>query len=190
MRTLVLWLVRPTTRALTYASCVGDESPALRKAEMRRGEARAFQVAGPSSSCAPWSNTPPDTSPSSPRPSCRGVLLPSGKTGPSASGQQRFRGCMPMAHAFVCLRFAARVSTLGARRATGSGGLTLGRMGYAPTGRCTTVHGGIASSNSLRPTGPGRTEILILLNVAEWQQNSRAFSCRNPRQKPQMTIWC
>ena len=32
----------------------------------RRGEARASQVTGPSSSCVPWSNTPPDTLPSSP----------------------------------------------------------------------------------------------------------------------------
>src|SRR6266571_224134 len=33
---------------------------------MCRGEARASQVTGPSSSCVPWSNTPPDTLPSSP----------------------------------------------------------------------------------------------------------------------------
>jgi hypothetical protein len=31
-----------------------------------RGEARASQVTRPSSSCVPWSNTPPDTIPSSP----------------------------------------------------------------------------------------------------------------------------
>jgi len=43
---------------------------------MCRGEARASQVPGPSSSCVPWSNTPPDTFPSSPV--CRrGALLPS-----------------------------------------------------------------------------------------------------------------
>ena len=43
---------------------------------MYRGEARASQVTGPSSSCVLWSNTPPDTFPSSPV--CRrGALLPS-----------------------------------------------------------------------------------------------------------------
>jgi hypothetical protein len=47
-------------------SCVGDGSPALRETGMCRGEARASQVTGPSSSCVPWSNTPPDTLPSSP----------------------------------------------------------------------------------------------------------------------------
>ena len=69
----------------------------------------------------------------------------------------RFRGRSPMAHTFACLRIAALVSKNGARLATGSGGLTLGRMGFAPTGRCTKFHGGNASSNSLRPAGPGRT---------------------------------
>src|SRR6266478_7699580 len=43
---------------------------------MCRGEARASQVTGSSSSCVLWSNTPPDTFPSSPV--CRrGALLPS-----------------------------------------------------------------------------------------------------------------
>ncbi len=67
--------------------CVGDSSPALRKTGVCRGEARASQVTGPSSSCVPWSNTPPDTIPYSPENSRRGWLLPSGKTGPSASGK-------------------------------------------------------------------------------------------------------
>ena len=31
-----------------------------------RGEARASQVPGPSSSCVPWSNTPPDMNPALP----------------------------------------------------------------------------------------------------------------------------
>jgi hypothetical protein len=92
----------------------------------------------------------------------RGLLLPSGKTGPSASGKHRFRGRIPMARTLACLRFAEPVSRNGARRATGSGGLTLGRTGFAPAGRCTKFHGGIASSNSLRPTGPGRTVFPIL----------------------------
>jgi hypothetical protein len=56
----------PTTRAPAYVSCVGDGSPALRKTGMYRGEARASQVTGPSSSYVPWSNTPPDMVHSSP----------------------------------------------------------------------------------------------------------------------------
>src|SRR5262245_24787602 len=62
---------------------------------------------------------------------------------------ERFRGRMPLARTFVCLRIACRVSTTGARLATGSGGLTLGRAGFAPAGRHTKFHGDIASSNSL-----------------------------------------
>src|SRR4030095_4068479 len=62
----------PPTRAPANVSCVGDGSPALRKTGVCRGEARASQVTGPSSSCVPWSNTPPDTIPSSPQNSRRG----------------------------------------------------------------------------------------------------------------------
>jgi hypothetical protein len=56
----------PTTRAPANMSCVGDGSPVLRDTGIGRGEARASQVTGPSSSYVPWSNTPPDTIPSSP----------------------------------------------------------------------------------------------------------------------------
>ena len=61
----------------------------------------------------------------------------------------RFRGRGPTARTFVCLRIACRVSTTGARLATGLGGLPLGRAGFAPAGRQTKFHEGIASSNSL-----------------------------------------
>ncbi len=57
----------------------------------------------------------------------------------------------------ICLHVAATT----ARLATGLGGLTPGRAGFAPAGRNTKFHGGIASSNSLRPTGPGRTDVPI-----------------------------
>ena len=53
------------------------------------------------------------------------------------------------------------VSTTGARLATGVGGRTLGRAGCAPTGRQTQFRGNIASTNSLRPIGPGRTDFPI-----------------------------
>src|SRR5215211_5766586 len=111
--------------------CVGDGSPALRHAGMCRGEARASQLTGPSSSYGPWSNTPPETPPSLPRRYvCRGVLWPSGKTGPSASGKTiGFGAACPMAHTFARLRIADHISGIVARLATGSGGLTLGRAG-------------------------------------------------------------
>jgi hypothetical protein len=51
-----------------------------------------------------------------------------------------------MAHTFACLRIAEAISGTGARLATGSGGLTLGRAGFAPAGRQTKFHEGIFSS--------------------------------------------
>jgi hypothetical protein len=51
-----------------------------------------------------------------------------------------------MAHTFACLRIAEAISDAGARLATGSGGLTLGRAGFAPAGRYTKFHEVIASS--------------------------------------------
>jgi len=75
-------------------------------------------------------------------------LLPSGKSGPWASGKViGFGAACPMAHTFACLRIAEAISDAGARLATGSGGLTLGRAGFAPTGRHTKFHEGIASSS-------------------------------------------
>jgi hypothetical protein len=131
-----------------HVSCVGDGSPALRHAGICRGEARASQVTGPSSSYVPWSHTPPETTPSSPSNACRGWLVPSGTTGPWASG--KVRGCgaaCPMAHTCACRRIAGVIAGPVARLATGSGGLTLGRAGCAPAGRHTKFHEGIASSS-------------------------------------------
>ncbi len=83
-------------------------------------------------------------------PFTQGPLLPSMKS--STLGirkDDRFRGRSPTARTFACLRIAELVSNNGARLATGSGGLTLGRAGFAPAGRRTKFHGGITSSNSL-----------------------------------------
>ena len=60
-----------TAHAPADARRVGDGSPALRNTGFSRGEARTSQVPGPSSSCAPWSNTPPDTTPPCPYSSSR-----------------------------------------------------------------------------------------------------------------------
>jgi hypothetical protein len=77
-------------------------------------------------------------------------LSPSGHAAPWASG--KMRGCgaaWPMAHTLACLRFAGPIAETVARLATGLGGLTLSRTGFAPAGRRTTFHEGIAPSNSL-----------------------------------------
>ena len=68
-----------------------------------------------------------------------------------------FEAANPTAHTLACLRFAGLVAETVARLATGSGGLTLGRTGFAPAGRQTKFHGVIASSIPLRPAEPGRT---------------------------------
>jgi hypothetical protein len=61
----------------------------------------------------------------------------------------RFRGRSPTARTFAYLRIANPISGIGARLATGSGGLTLSQAGFAPAGRQTKFHGSIAASNSL-----------------------------------------
>jgi len=138
----------PTTRAPAHVSCVGDGSPVLRDTGIGRGEARASQVPGPSSSYVPWSNTPPETCPSSPN-FRRGRCCLQVIQHPRHPGGDRFRGRIPMAHTLACLRFASPVSKTVARLATDLGGLTLGRTGFAPAGRHTKFHEGIATSNPL-----------------------------------------
>jgi hypothetical protein len=96
---------------------------------------------------------PAGDTPSSPRRHvCKGVLLPSGKTGLSASGKTiGFGAACPMAHMFARLRIADHISGIVARLTTGSGGLTLGRAGFAPAGRQTKFHEVIASSFPFDP---------------------------------------
>ena len=75
------------------------------------------------------------------------TLLPSSNSAPWASGKSiGFGAACSMAHTFACLRIAEAISGTGARLATGSGGLTLGRAGFAPAGRQTKFHEGIFSS--------------------------------------------
>ena len=69
-------------------------------------------------------------------------LLPSSNSAPWASGKViGFGAACPMAHTFACLRIADHISGIVARLATGSGGLTLSRVGFAPAGRHTKFHG-------------------------------------------------
>ena len=73
-----------------------------------------------------------------------------------------FRGHGPTAHTLARLRFAGLVTETVARLATGSGGLTLGRAGFAPAGRRIEVSWSHrTSSNPNRPAEPGRTECPI-----------------------------
>jgi hypothetical protein len=138
--------LRPTTRALANVSCVGDGSPALRKTGngSRRGEglpgygtvlfirAMVEHPAGYAPLLAHFAQR---------------ALLPSSNSAPWASGKRRgFGAACSMAHTFACLRIAEAISGTGARLATGSGGLTLGRAGFAPAGRQTKFHEGIFSS--------------------------------------------
>ena len=57
-----------------------------------------------------------------------------------------FVAAYPTAHTLAHLRIAARVTAYAARLATGLGGLTPDRAGFAPAGRLTEFHEVIASS--------------------------------------------
>ena len=69
-----------------------------------------------------------------------------------------FRGHLPTAHTLACLRFADLVTGTVARLATGSGGLTPRRAGFAPAGQKNEIsrrHRNSSYPN--RPAEPGRT---------------------------------
>jgi hypothetical protein len=59
--------------------------------------------------------------------------------------EHSFRGHVPTAHTLAYLRFVDLVAETAARLATGSGGLTPRRAGFAPAGRQIEFHGVIAS---------------------------------------------
>ena len=65
----------------------------------------------------------------------RGRRRLQGKQNPGHPECHSFRGRNPTAHTLAFLRFASLVTETGARIATGSGGLTPGRAGFAPAGR-------------------------------------------------------
>lgn len=72
-------------------------------------------------------------------------LLPSGTIAPWASRKKRFQSRNSTAYTLAYLRFIDLVATTGVRLAIGSDGLPLDRVGFAPAGRQTTLHEGIAS---------------------------------------------
>ena len=120
---------RPRPSASLDRCNAGDIStPAPHKPALSRGETRGSQVPGPSSSCVPWSTTPPGAT--TPRPFSVWSLLPSGFPIPWAPGRITFfRGCMshgPLARVPTLRRIRYRPR----RKAR----LTLGRAGFAPAG--------------------------------------------------------
>ena len=114
-----------------------------------RGETRTSQVTGSSSSYVPWCNTSPDSTP--PNPLLYEKLLGEAHIAFTKirtlgiRNDHSFRSHVPTAHTLACLRFADTVTGIVARLATGSGGLTPGRAGFAPAGRQTKFHGVIAN---------------------------------------------
>ena len=141
--------LRPTTRALANVSCVGDGSPALRKTGdgSRRGEGLpgAWAVLFVRAMVEHPAGYVPLLAHLTERPS-----WPSSNSAPWASGKGiGFGAACPMAHTLAYLRFAGPISETVARLATGLGGLTPSRTGFAPAGRHTKFHEGIATSNSL-----------------------------------------
>jgi hypothetical protein len=102
-------------------------------------------------------------------PSCPGVGLsrrrPRGAC-PTGLWHLKFLyvGLMSIAHTLAYRRFAGPIAETVARLATGAGGLTLRWTSFAPAGRRTTFPEGVATSNPLRPAGPGHTAFPISLN--------------------------
>ncbi len=96
------------------------------------GETRGSQVPGPSSSCVPWSKTPPGAT--APRPLSVRSPSPSGVAIPWTPGICLFRGCSthgPHARVPTHRRNRYRLQRKARYR---PGGLTLGRAGFAPAG--------------------------------------------------------
>ena len=84
---------------------------------------------------------------------------------PGHPERHSFRGHVPTAHMLACLRFAGLVTETVARLATGSGGLTPGRAGFAPARRRIEISWSHRkTSNPNRPAEPGRTVVPMLEN--------------------------
>ena len=112
---------------------------APRRPDLSQGMNGISQFAGPSSSCAPRPNTPPDAPSPSPL-NRRAALLPSGVLKPSASGRSHI----------TRLHYRGSHARAPTHQQTGypesckaryrPAGLSLGRVGFAPTGRLTEFH--------------------------------------------------
>ena len=130
----------------------------LPRCECCRGRTRASQVPGPSSFVRAVVRDPAGCDPSSPVLHGAAAVAFRQFNALGTPVWHSFRGYQPTAHRLACLRIAGPVAGAVARLATGPGGLTPGRAGFAPAGHLTKFHGGIATSYPLRPALPGRTE--------------------------------
>src|SRR4030095_14465197 len=102
-------------------------------------------------------------------------LWPSSNSALSASGKVRgFGAAYPMARPFACLRIAEAISDPVARLATGSGGLPLGRTGFAPAGRQTKFREGIVSSLPF-----DQHCLVALIFLYSWKGAGKRISPRN-----------
>src|SRR5262249_41098178 len=119
------------------------------------GDTGISQVAGPSSSNMPWSNTPPGTSLSCAVAQSDVSAFEKGKPLGTRDGGL-LRSCIPTACPLACLRIAGSVAVAVARLATHLPGCGFGRAGFAPAGQ-QTVFQGSASSFPDGPAFPGRT---------------------------------
>ena len=129
----------------------------LRRSFLRllRGESRASQVTGPSSSHVPWPSTSPAET--SPRPLAVTSLLPSGPPRPWAKPEFPFRW---LAHHGPHVRLPTHQRSRYRERCKADyrpAGLSFGRAGFAPAGRLFRIsrrhH---LTSYPNRPAGPGR----------------------------------
>jgi hypothetical protein len=122
---------RPVRPPTCRASETGHRLSA--KPAYLQGEARASQVTGPSSSCVPWSNTPPDTTPSSPK-NTQGIVVAFESSRTLGIREAAVSG--PQSHGPHVRVPTHRRWHFGHRRKAGyqPGGLTLSRAGFAPAG--------------------------------------------------------
>jgi len=158
-------LSRRPTRAPADASASEIDHRLSVQPENSRGEARASRVTGPSSSCVPWCNTPPDTTPPRPyfssRRSTEKPPSPSRKTERSTSRDDIvFEATYP--RPTRSRTYASPISLPRPSQGSLPGGLTPRRAGFAPAGQQAKFHGVIVSSNPNRPAEPGRTEFPML----------------------------
>jgi hypothetical protein len=141
----------PAARAFADAWRAGGVwGRGLRKPRRARGQTGASQVTGPSSSSVPRSSTPPREAPPRPMP----VTPPAAfRVGDPLGfpGKYSFRGCIPTAHVFACLRINRPVAGTAARLTTDLPGSALVGRDSHPLGNSSGFHGITAS---FPPSGP------------------------------------
>jgi len=139
--------LRPTSRRLLILCSIAHADADARTLELgnrrsvlagfrHRGDGRISRVTGPSSSYAPWSNTPPNASP--PRPVSETTLLPSG-------------GLLPSAFGIVCHFVAASPRLTRSRTYASPMPLPTPAQGLLPTRRAQLWSGGFRTRWTTHP---------------------------------------